>query len=106
MDAYLYSCFFYAGLYITGHKRPIIVGLKRTINCSTHLNVTMMKWILVGIRDDPVEETTNSQSLPLTLSPRSIGLNGAMFTCRVLTTAGKIFEETITIQVKGMHVFS
>ncbi len=67
-----------------------------------------MEWILVGIRDDPVEETTSSQSLPLTLSPESVGLDGAMFTCRAVTAGGKVFEETVTIHVKGtfprMHV--
>ncbi len=89
------------GLYVTGHEKPIVVGLKWTIDCSTHLNVSKMEWILVGIRDDPVEQTTILQSLPLTLSPRSVGLNGAMFTCRVVTAGGKIFEETVTIQVKG-----
>ncbi len=63
-----------------------------------------MEWILVGIRDDPVEETTSSQSLPLTLSPESVGLDGAMFTCRAVTVGGKVFEETVTIHVKGTHV--
>ncbi len=62
-----------------------------------------MEWILVGIRDDPVEETTSSQSLPLTLSPESVGLDGAMFTCRAVTVGGKVFEETVTIHVKGTY---
>ena len=98
------NCFNHAftGLYVTGYEKPIIVNLQRTINCSTHLNVSRMEWILVGIRDDPVEETTSSQSLPLTLSPESVGLDGAMFTCRAVTVGGKVFEETVTIHVKGM----
>ena len=94
----------FIGLYVTGHEKSIIVNLQRIINCSTHLSVSRMEWILVGIRDDPVEETTSSQSLPLTLSPESVGLDGAMFTCRAVTVGGKVFEETVTIHVKGMLI--
>ena len=55
----------------------------------------------MGIQDDPVEQTTGSQSLTLTVSPQNAGLDGAMFTCRATTYGGKVFEETITVQVKG-----
>ena len=74
------------------------------INCSTLLNVTKIEWILVGIRDDPVEKTDNSQTLTLTVSPKTEGLDGTMFTCRAVTVGGKVFEETITIRVKGIIV--
>ena len=91
----------HVALYISGSEKPIIVGLSRTINCSTPLNVSLREWILVGIQDDPVEKTTDSQSLTLTVNPKSVGLDGAMFTCRATTHGGKVFEETVTVQVKG-----
>ena len=55
----------------------------------------------MGIQDDPVEETTDSQSLTLTVSPKNVGLDGAMFSCRATTVGGKVFEETVTVEVKG-----
>ena len=89
------------GLYVSGSEKPIIVGHSRMINCSSHLNVSLLEWILVGIQDDPVEKTMDTQSLTLTVSPEGVGLDGTMFTCRATTYGGRVFEETVTIQVKG-----
>lgn len=53
---------------------------------------------------DPIEETTQEQILVLSLSPQATELDGARLTCRVTTTNGKIFEETITVQIKGQQL--
>ena len=58
---------------------------------------------------DPVEERDDGgQELDLPLNPDNTGLDGAMFTCRVTTARGEEFEETITLEVRGiiMIVFS
>ncbi len=87
---------------ITGHDYPIIVGTSGTINCSTVLNASKMEWLLVGIGNgDPIGETTQGQTLVLSLSPQATELDGARLTCKVTTTNGKIFEETVTVQIKG-----
>ena len=52
---------------------------------------------------EPVERSEDGeQSLILTLNPDTTGLNGATFTCKVTTAdSGKVFEESVTIKVKG-----
>ncbi len=92
---------------ITGHDSPIIVGTSGTINCSTVLNASKMEWLLAGIGNgDPIEETTQGQTLVLSLSPKATGLDGARLTCKVTTTDGKIFKETITVQIKGQNFWN
>ena len=62
----------------------------------------MIEWILVGIGNgDPIEETTTEQALVLSLSPEATELDGARLKCKVTTSNGKVFEETITVQIKG-----
>ena len=87
---------------VSGHEDPVIVGLSRRIRCTTYLNVTRMEWVLVGVPDPVEERDDGGQELDLPLNPDNTGLDGAMFTCRVTTARGKIFEETITIEVKGI----
>lgn len=85
---------------ISGHEKPIIVGLMWDINCSTHLNSTSMEWFLVGF-DDSLEKSSN-QHLTLTIDAKTTGLNGAMLTCRVTDVEGNKYEESVTVRVKGV----
>ncbi len=96
----LFSCLIVAlqALEIRGNERPLIVGLEPVIRCSTHLSVTKMEWLLVGI--DFALETSHTQEISLPLDLSSDGLDGAMFKCRATTSSG-VYEETITIAVKG-----
>ena len=99
----VFVCVFLA-IEITGHSSPIIVGTTGTINCSTVLNASKIEWLLVGIESgDAIEETVEDQYLALSLSPEATELDGAKLTCRVTTESGKIFEQTITVHVKGQH---
>ena len=99
---YYFSCQLFAAITVTGHESPIIVGLSGSINCTTILNASKLEWILVGIgTGDPIEETDKGQSLVLSLSPEATELNGAKLTCKVTTIHHQVFEETITITIKG-----
>ncbi len=92
---------FYLALVISGHESPVIVGLSRSINCTTSLQVVRMEWVLVGNQDPEEEREDGGQSLTLLLQPESVALNGTNFTCRVTTKNGMKFEETVTVQVRG-----
>ena len=98
--------FLHLAIDIVGHESPIIVGLSRKINCTTILNVRSLMWMLLGVGSgDPVEERSDGgKSLELLLTPEATELNGAKFTCRVTTENGKVFEETITVEIKGEYV--
>ena len=92
----------FLALKVSGHESPVIVGLSRSINCTTSLPVVRMEWVLVGGQGDPEEEREDAgQSLTLLLQPESVALNGANFTCSVTTKNGRKFKETVTLQVKS-----
>lgn len=93
--------FVYLAVVISGHETPVLVGLSRDIICTTYLNVTKMEWMLVGVSEPVEQREDGEQSLTLPLNPTNTGLDEAKFTCRVTTARGKIFEETITVRVKG-----
>ena len=88
---------------ITGNETPLIVGLPRDITCnwSGEANAIKMEWFLVGLDAIPIESADNSNSVVVSPDPNTIGLDGAMFTCRVTTNNGNQYEETITLDVKG-----
>ena len=87
---------------MSGHEDPLIVGLSRRMNCTTYLNVTRMEWLLVGLANPVEERNSGEKELVMTLNPENTDLDGAMFTCRVTITSGEKFEETVTLQVKGI----
>ena len=90
---------FHAALEITGHDHMFIVGQTAELSCSTLLNISKLEWFIVGF-DIPLEESNTQESfLPLDLT--STSLDGAMFTCRATTTSGGVYEDTVTISVKG-----
>ena len=91
---------------LSGHEDPFIVGLSRRMNCTTYLNVTRMEWLLVGAVDPVKERDDGGQELTKTLKPNDTSLDGAMFTCRVTTTKGQKFEETVTVKVKGSYIYA
>ena len=103
LPVYVVILIFCAAIAITGHDRPIIVGLTRIINCSTILEANTLEWILVGLDDgDPVEERSDGgMFLELVLTPEATELNGAQFICRVTTMTGNVFEETVAVEIKG-----
>ena len=92
---------FSPALEVSGHETPVLVGLSRNITCSTHLEVVRMEWVVVAIGNAVEEREDGGQSLILPLKPTTTGLDGAEFTCKITTTGGKKFSETITVDVKG-----
>ena len=60
-----------------------------------------MDWYLEGLDKFPLKSATNASVVVLSLQPSASGLNGTMFTCKVTTLDGVLFEKTITFQVKG-----
>ena len=94
-------CFqFTAALEVTGHEAPLIVGLSGELTCSTHLDVAKLEWYLVGF-EDSLEEVDNT-TLSIDVDVYSTALDGNEFTCRGTTVGGMVFEETVTIIVKGL----
>ena len=55
----------------------------------------------VGEGDSVEKRCDREQYLELVLTPEGTELNGAQFTCRVTTVSGNVFEETITVKIKG-----
>ena len=94
-------CVIISAVEIVGHDTPVLVGLSRDINCTSHLNVTKMEWILVGVGETVEKREDGGRSLALPVKPTNTGLDGTRFTCRVTTVTGKVFEKTITVHVKG-----
>ena len=43
------------------------------------------------------------QSLSIAFNLNDTTLNGTIFTCRLVTSGREVFEETITLEVKGMN---
>ena len=62
-----------------------------------------MEWVVVAVGNAVEVDEDGGQSLVLPLNPTTTGLDGAEFTCKITTVRGKVFSETITIQVKGTH---
>ena len=67
------------------------------------MNVSKMEWFVAGLDALPVKSEVNSNSVILSPDPNNAGLAGTMFTCRATTTNGSLYEETITLEVKGHH---
>ena len=63
-----------------------------------------MEWVLVGVAEPVEEREDGGQNLALPISPTDTGLDGAEFTCKVTTASGKIFEKTITVEIKGEKI--
>ena len=89
---------------VTGHETFALVDLSKDIICTTHLEITKMEWILDGVAETVEKRDDGGQSLTLVVKPTTTGLDGAKFTCRVTTTKGKTFQETITVKVKGRFI--
>ena len=86
---------------ITGHEEVLIVGLTVHISCTTSLKGNAkIQWLLGGF-DVPLESST-TQKVVLPLELGSTGLDGAMFTCKITGLDGAVYDETITLKVKGI----
>ena len=92
---------------ITGHETPLIIGLPRDIVCtwSGEENAAKIEWFLSGLDAGPIESAINSSSLVLSPDASARGLDGAILICRVTTFGGSQFEESITVEVKGLAHF-
>ena len=86
-------------LEIRGHESPVIVGTSRNISCTSHLNTVRVEWLQEGRRLTQREDGV--KTLVWVLRPSNTEWNGVKFTCRITTTQGQSFNETITIQVRG-----
>ena len=93
---------------ITGHESPLIIGVPQNITCtwSGEMNVSKMEWFVAGLHALPVKSEINSSTVILSPDPNNAGLAGTMFTCRATTANGSMYEETITLEVKGHHCMS
>ncbi len=83
-----------------GHESPVIVGTTRNIFCTSLLNTTSIEWLQDGRRISTRED--GGKTLILALNPNDTDFNGTKFTCRITTAKGLSFNETLTIQVRGM----
>ena len=72
----------------------------RNITCTTHLEVSRIEWVVTAVGS--AVSVGEGQSVTLSLSPEHPGLNGAEFTCKIITTQGRTFSETIAVEVKGL----
>ena len=62
-----------------------------------------MEWVAVAVGNAVQERKDGGQSLVLPLKPTTTGQDGAEYTCKITTTGGKTFSETITVEVKGQR---
>ena len=51
---------------VRGHESPIIVGVPRSLECSTHLEVIKMEWLLVGVEEPLNQREDRGQDLTST----------------------------------------
>ena len=63
-----------------------------------------MEWVVVAMGNAVEEREDGGQSLVLPLKPNTTGLDGAEYTCKITTTGGKTFSETVTVEVKGQTI--
>ena len=84
-----------------GHETPVSVSIPKSLECSTHLEVANMEWLLVGVAEPLKLREDGGQNLTLQINPLETELDGVEFTCKITTVRGKVFEETITVNVKG-----
>ena len=89
----------------TGHEKVLIVGRTVHISCTTILRgYAKIQWLLGGLPFPLESSTTQEVILPLELE--STRLDGAMFTCRISWLDGAMYDETITLKVKGMIFYA
>ena len=65
------------------------------------MEAAKMEWLLVGVTEPMEQREDGGQNLTLPIDPTDTGLDGAKFTCKLTTVTGKVFEETVTLEVKG-----
>ena len=78
-----------------GYESPIVVGLSRTLHCSTILNTTKMEWYETGV--NILLKNSTSSSVELVLTPNTAGLDGTRYTCQAVTVSGEVYSETVSI---------
>ena len=98
---------------IQGNNESLISGLEQDITCifTGQGNVSLIEWLAVvgDLEFTATKDTSGARVLLLTLTPR-LSSDGSQFKCRVTTSSGETYEETITISVKSkftgtfMHV--
>ena len=98
--------YFFIALKVNGHEKIAYVGLTRSVECSTHLEVMKMEWLLAGVAEPVGKREDGGQNLTLVLNPTDTELDGANYTCRVTTKAGNIFQRSVSLVVKGDHLFN
>ena len=59
----------------------------------------------MGLAKPQRKRDDGGQELAMTLNPENTDLDGAKFVCRVTLTSGERFEETVTLQVKGIYYY-
>ena len=96
----------FVALEVHGHEKIVYVGLQRSVECSTHLEVTKMEWLLMGVAEPVGKRGDEGQNLTLVLNPTDTELDGANYTCRVTTKAGNVFQRSVSLVVKGDHLFN
>ena len=88
-------------MHITGNEEVLIAGLTVHIFCTTNQKGhAKIQWLLGGF-EVPLE-TSTTQEVVLPLELESTGLDGAMFTCRITGSDNAVYDETITLKVKGI----
>ena len=88
-------------LELSSHYVTLYVGGSVDISCSTHLEVTKMEWLLVGVAEPVEQREDGGQNMTLVLNPTDTELDGTNYTCRVTTKTGNVFQDYFTLKVKG-----
>ena len=88
---------------ITGHEGVLIVGLTVHISCTTNLkDHVKIQWLFGNFKE---LETSTTQEVVLHRKLEPSDLNGPTFICRITGSDDTVYNEMITLKVKGngMH---
>ncbi len=79
-----------------------MVGSDRTLTCTSELaDVTSIEWLDGG--GQTVAMTTGAAPLNLTFTPVNDSLHGSSYTCRVSTSSGMSFNDSVELSVEGIN---
>ncbi len=93
-------CSSFVGLDIV--EEQLVVGSDGTLICTSELpNVTSIEWLDGG--GQTVAFTTGAAPLNLTFTPVDDSLHGSTYTCRVNTSSGMSFNDSVELSVEGIN---
>ena len=90
---------------ITTPRLPLIVGEQATLTCTcaSHLNVTRIEWEYNGVS---VAVNVTGVTVELTFDPVNDSIHDRLYICRVITTAGRVLSDSVTVTVSGKSKYT